>query len=390
MFISVCGEGFGHASRGIAIAKEMELHGHKICIACYGTTLERIKKEEANGIPTYPELKMTGKNGAFNLAASIAKSASAPANIARAIIHEKKIIEKTKTDIVISDSRLSTVLAGKLAKKPVFYVCNQNTYPDIHFKESKNMLKKIQDKIKRLNIEIEGKLVGSVMESPLFFADKIIIADFKGKDAICYPLVSNKKEYKKKTLFLGPISKAAIEKTNKKKWESKQKKILVSFGGQKYREGFYKKLIEKAKKMEMFDFLFVSMFTQKELRQGNLQLKKFVSNLLEWMNTADLLVMPGGHSGIMESIILKKPSLIIPDKNQQEQLSNAKIYKKKGLGEMLELKDIELFEKKLELLSKNRKKHLKKLSRLSKLAKTTQNGAQNIRQLCEKQVEEVN
>ncbi|MBI5229566.1 hypothetical protein HY991_05625 [Candidatus Micrarchaeota archaeon] len=376
VFLSACGEGFGHSSRMAAALTALQRSGHGGIIATYGSALERLRTMCLPVFETLPELTMVGKKGKLDVLRSVIASSTISSRFLKAVQLEAAGMRKMRADVVISDSRISTVIAGYRLGLPTFYVCNQTSY----YKKSSKKL--------RLDLEeLEERAIGTLMTAPLvlppFFSDEILVPDFPPPDTISLPLMSRENALKKMTSFIGPLSLTTLVKPKKAEWRATKPRVLVTMGGQAFRRGEYDELKKIISKNREFNFIVSSVFAEKEERIASAQFVKFLPDILPYQNAAGFLVMPAGHSGIIESIVFGKPALLLPDASQPEQLSNARRYKELGLGEFLELKHLHKFEATLSKLKQNKEKHLRNISRLSALSKKEMNGALNIVKKCE-------
>jgi uncharacterized protein (TIGR00661 family) len=72
--ILVCGEGLGHTSRCIALAKELVSAGHEVHFGAYGYSQELIERKgyAVTAIPS--EITLVGNAGTLDLKSSILKT----------------------------------------------------------------------------------------------------------------------------------------------------------------------------------------------------------------------------------------------------------------------------------------------------------------------------
>ncbi len=366
--ISVCGEGFGHSSRMIALYLGLKKQGHDVFLLSYGDAYKRIKKFSKNVFKTYPEVKMCGEDGSFHITKSIIKSMGY-VNPIKTINFEKRFFKHKKIDIVISDSRFLTILAAFLLKIPIILVTNQTgvtlyNYPKIKNQELDEFIEKIGEKIKT---EFAFSLITSI---PIFLqyylSDVIIVPDYKKPNTICKDLLSKKREIKLKTEIVGPL----ILKNNKKSKEfdyfnKKRKKVCVLLGGQKYRRGLYKKLTSKIKKIKTCNFVSASIFQKKCEKGDNYLFLKTVKNASNLIKNSDLVITSAGHSTIMECLNYGIPMILIPDDNQPEQKANAKRAEKLGFAKIIKNNGLNKLDKIIASFpDKKTKEKLKKMKKL--------------------------
>jgi len=386
IFLSACGEGLGHSSRMLALYKELEERGHQAVVASYGIALKRLKAARVKTIQTRPEIHMTGADGRFDLVGSILRSRGTPLDVAKAFFSERAFIRSFGADVVVSDSRFSTVLAAFALRIPAFYVTNQTHFilPGAGEREAGRTQLARMFRTK----EVERAVLESIIEVPLSlpypFAQEVLIPDFLPPNAICAPLISADPLVRRKTRFVGPMSVLAGSTPNRARGRPRERaSVLVTMGGQAFRKGEFERLLGILHGMEDFSFTVVSIFAKRRMRLGNVRVLPFVSDIFPFMASADFLIMPAGHSAIMESILLQKPSLLLPDAHWPEQESNASMYEGLRLGLRSSPLELHLLPHKLRELSERKEEFLPRLRRLAEEARTTQNGARNVADLCE-------
>ncbi|MEM2137689.1 MAG: glycosyltransferase family protein [Candidatus Anstonellaceae archaeon] len=374
IFVSACGEGLGHSSRIAALLAAMKKRGHSGIVATYGPAYERLKKMGFSVFQTYPEVSMMGSGGQLSILHSFLATSKNAGVFLHTVGHEQKKMRKIGAQAVVSDSRLATTIAGNRLGLPVFYISNQTTYPEVN--------------LSRINSGSLGEAaVNKIMQKPaslpVHFADTVVIPDFSPPSTISLPLLSHEPWIKKKTHFIGPMNMASVAPGKPAVWKSGKPKVLVTMGGQAFREGAYHRAVEITSNLQGFDFLISSIFAHKDFDSGSAKVRRFLPNLHSFQLASDILVMPAGHSGIMESILLGKPSLLLPDAVQPEQLSNAHRYKALGFGDFLPLSQMEKLPEKLQSLWQNYSRHKRRLESFSLREKNSMNGAENLVKLCE-------
>jgi UDP:flavonoid glycosyltransferase YjiC (YdhE family) len=391
VFISACGEGLGHTSRMLALYGALKSAGHSAFLAGYGTSLEVMRKRAgSDAMRTFPEIQMTGSGGSFNLVQSIVKSSGTPLDLTRSYLLEKRAIDSMHADAVVSDSRLATVVAGSMARLPTFYVTNQSEFQlsTLTGGMSKNRALRLLSRA-RIPNEMVRRFIDAPLSAPYGFADRVLIPDFRPPNTVCLPLLSQEFEMKKKTFFTGPMNGLCDDSPKPAKWDSRKTKVLVTFGGQAFREGMLEQVMRVAARLTQYDFIIAGIFVRKDMDFNNMKLRKFLPDLHPFEAAADMLVIPAGHSSIMEAILLEKPFVVVPDKGQAEQESNAKVCEKLGLGRMLTIEHISLLGHALKRLEAERGRHERKLSWLAESARGKENGARNAVAMVEEFVERI-
>ena len=347
--IGVCGIGFGHASRSASIARELKRMGWEISLSSYGDGLEYLRRMglEVKPVPTVrygvlPEAKVSIKFTIF-------RNLLLPIRFAEQIACEMNYLENA--EIVISDTRASTIVAGKLLGKPVLTILNQFNirveYP----------------RYRRLIELLEGiaQVVGWIWAR----SDKILVADYPP------PLTISKRNLifpdgiEDKVEFVGPI----IDKRPEDLPSREEIEARYRLGGGKPRIFFHatgpsyerEKLIEEllpmlgrlADRYEIIASL-GGMNPGTSIPEG-VKVFEWVDEPLELFKVSDLVICRPGQTTLAKALSYGKPVLMIPISAHGEQLGNASSVAELGAGLILKQEELkpELLERMIEELLSN-------------------------------------
>ena len=314
----VCGEGFGHSSHAILVAKYLEKKGHTVLIATYGRAYNLLKKNFKVIETNWPELvykegRMSKKESIKIMGKKIIKN--------KFIKILRKII-KFKPDLFISDLEIYSSFISYLLKKPLITISNQNRFA--HCKISKPAKKE------------KGYLFMKTIS--YFHAPKSN-----------YKIILSLKKYKtkrKNSYFAPPIIRKEIQKLKPKQG----KKILVYLSRPK------KQILNTLKKTNQ---KFVVFGYNKNIKQKNLEFKT-KDKFLKEFEKCKAIISTSGFTSIGEALYLNKPYLALPLKGQFEQAFNAILIEKKKFGmyiKELKKQDLEEFIKNIPEYRKNIKKY---------------------------------
>lgn len=308
IYFSISSEGYGHSSRAMAIAGELDRS--KYLIGTYGYAYERLK---TRGIPCHivsQELKFVGADGAFDVAKTIVQNQGWVVNFNKMVDEEVDIIKKSGASCVVADGRMIPVMAAEKLKLPCITITNQSAfYP---FFQQDNWL-----------VKLLGVSFDSWMRMYLSSTEEILIPDFEPPYTVCLPNLSHNRKIMKRTRFVGPLVNFNYDDVKTIERNTDRPFIVVSLGGHAYRRPLFDCILDAAKKLPEIDFEIFTFFEADEL-PSNVHLQGMISDVSPYLKTADLIISQAGHSTAMEILSLGKPSIIVPDLNQIEQENNAK------------------------------------------------------------------
>ena len=374
ILILICGEGLGHTSRCLALGKEFLTAGHEVHFGAYGYSKEMVEKTgyEANEIPS--EIKLVGKAGTLDFTGSI----EATLKNADILGGPKllKLIKDRDPDVVISDSYYLGVLSAFTLRIPVYLIINQSNMEDFF-------------KNRGVSLRILGKITKGFYNQIFEKVDKIIIPDYPLPYTVCKKNLSFTPKIEEKLFYSGPLVKEKYEEVEE---IPLQKPHIVSLiGGFGYREPIFRKVLETAKLDTSIYYTLISgpSFDPSKITDlpENVQLLKFIKDTYPYLKSSDAVIVPGGHSTIMEALSFGIPILSFPDKGHSEQENNAAVIEEEGYGRMLSYSTppqviLECIREVLE-----EKKYRNKTQRLRKLAREL-DGPNAVRKMLEKELSE--
>jgi len=322
IFLFICGEGLGHTSRCIALGRELLATGHEVYFGAYGYSKEFIERKGYQTREIPPEIKLLGDSGSLDLKKSIISTLKS--RNASGIFKVLNLLNKTKPDIVVSDSYFTGVIASKIRGIPVYLMVNQSNMEDF-FKNG------------GIAFRTAGGLIKRVYSSVFRRVDRIIIPDFPMPYTVCRLNLAFENEVARNLFFSGPL---VLEKFGDLKALDLQKPhVLALIGGFGYREPIFRKVIEVAKLDRSINYTLLSgpnlnpeVFSD---LPENVTIERFIDDQFPYLKASELVIAPGGHSTIMEALTFGVPVLSFPDMNHSEQQSNAAVVDFEGYGKCL-------------------------------------------------------
>ena len=124
-YLAPYGVGLGHASRLVMVAERLRENRINIQFSSYGEAVRYVSLRGYKCATVSPVEFAWSMEGGFSVKDSIANIPLWFANFSRQVNQETRNMLKFKADIVVSDSRLSPLMAAKLLKVPSIVILNQ-------------------------------------------------------------------------------------------------------------------------------------------------------------------------------------------------------------------------------------------------------------------------
>ncbi len=341
MYFTPYGVGLGHVSRLLVLADYLKGFGLKSRFSSFGEAKNYLKIHgyECNIVP--PVEFLWGRDGEFSAKHNIAKIPRWITNLPIQINKEIAYLKKYRPHIIISDSRISPLVAGKLLNIPTILIINQ----------IKLLLTPRLRKIR--TVKFFEACMGEFMGGLWRISDEILIPDLPPPYTISEETINSVNSTKSKIKYIGfispkkNISSLKVDKVAELLQIDRTKLIVfVHISGPKEtRIPIILKIIEACKNLTDIQFIF-----SEGKSNGDVLPKKISRNMwyYEWcphrdeiFHLANGLIIRGGHTAISQAIQFGKPFISIPIENHGEQLSNSNKVEKLGIGLSLNPKMIE-------------------------------------------------
>lgn len=340
-YLTPYGVGLGHASRLMLVADRLKNCDVIIKFSSYGEAATYISMHGYE-CKTVPPVEFTwSQRGDFSIKYSIANIPRWFTNFSIQLNKEIRSMIEYNPDIIISDTRLSSILAAKLLGIPSVVILNQAKLllsPRLH-----------EFRIARLFEKINGELLGSLWS----MSDKILIPDLPPPYTIASHNIWDVSSIIKKIQYIGfmvpeiHIDQAQINKVAQYLSLDRSRPIIFVHisGPMKTRMSIINIIVEACKCLNHE----IQYIVSEGRPTGNTEPKKLAGSgwYYEWCPVRDeifamsnLLIIRGGHVVISQAIQFGKPMISIPIENHGEQLGNSEKIAKIGLGIMLQTKQL--------------------------------------------------
>jgi len=284
----------------------------------------------------------------------------------RQIDFEIKTMQHFNPDVVISDSRVSPLIAAKILRIPRICILNQFSVL-IPRRQRFLRLAKFAD-----NVTL--RLVGKVWIT----ANIVLIPDFPEPYTISSGNLNIPKTYSRKIRLIGPI--LAVQPDDLPTQQSLRKKlglpedrpvVFAPISGPTQEKAF---LIETLKQIlsdfsadyEVVASLGYPRSTGKPTIHDHIRIYDWLPNRFEHLKVCDIVVGRAGHGTITQCMCYGKPMILVPTPNHTEQINNARQARKIGAAKILrqgELTKQNLLENIKQILASDMPVRLKRIQR---------------------------
>ncbi|MCS7135995.1 MAG: glycosyltransferase family protein [Nitrososphaerota archaeon] len=336
-YFGICGIGMGHASRSSLLIRALLKKGWEVAVSSYGDGKEYL---EALGIPVNKVDEISYgvlPDGKVSIKMTIFKNLHLPLKVSLQTAREVSSISCFDPSVVVSDTRVSTILAAKSLGRPVVLILNQFNVL-VEYPKYKALVELV---------ESGAQVVTKFWE----MADRIVIADFPPPYTISRMNLALSNVARAKSTFVGPLFEASKQNLLTKdeiykKYGIPSDKPLVFAhisGPIIEKAALVEKLVKIIKRLNRYFFV-VTLAEPKALRikrEENMLLMNWVENPDELYNASDVVVSRSGHGSIARALAFGKPVVLIPIRAHGEQKSNAESVAEHGAGIMIDENELD-------------------------------------------------
>jgi UDP:flavonoid glycosyltransferase YjiC (YdhE family) len=326
VYFAPCGIGLGHVGRIMPIAKKLRKERVDVAFSTYRDGIRYVEHEKLPIMKAPPIGFQVKPDGSIDFRQTTVNPGPffASFTLLEQLNAEVKFIESFKPDIVVSDSRISSLLAARLLGIPRICILNQF---QLIVPRRKRLLH-----LARFADSIALTLVGKMWTS----GNTVLIPDFPPPYTISTGNLNIPKSYRKNVSLIGPIlevrpAELDSEDELRKKLELPHDKpvIFVPISGPTKEKAFLtglirKTLLEFPKDYEIIMSLGYPDDNSRPVHYGNVTIYKWIPNRFEYLKACDVVVARAGHGTITQAMCYGKPTILVPTPSHTEQINNAK------------------------------------------------------------------
>jgi UDP-N-acetylglucosamine--N-acetylmuramyl-(pentapeptide) pyrophosphoryl-undecaprenol N-acetylglucosamine transferase len=337
-YLAPYGVGLGHASRMLMVADHLAGNGTGVQFSSFGEAASYVSMRGYDCLKVPPVEFAWSMEGGFSVKNSLAHVPQWFTNFSRQVNQETRNMTMYSPDVIVSDSRLSPIVAARLLGIPSIVLLNQ-------------VKLLLSPRLRELAISrLFERMVGEFLGSMWAMAGRVLVPDLPPPYTIAAHNIwdissASKLEY---VGFMSPrpnVSEDQIGRVAAKLgFDRSQPIVFIHVSGpMETRMPIIKKALEamKGKKIQ---------FVVSEGRPRGATEPRRVGEsgwYYEWCPDRDeifamssLIVLRGGHTALSQAIQFGKPVITIPIENHGEQLGNSAKVAELGVGIMLHPKGL--------------------------------------------------
>ena len=337
VYFAPCGIGLGHVGRVAPIARKLQESGAKLVFSTYTDGIDYVRQENFPLIKAPPIGAQVKPDGSIDFRKTAINPGPFLASfmLLNQINAEIRSIEGFRPDVVVSDSRASSLLAADLLGIP--RVCILNQFQAI-----------IPRKTHLLHLARFADIVTLTLIGKIWTSVKVLlIPDFPQPYTISIGNLTIPKSYSKNVKFIGPIvPKRPNELPTKEELREQLKLpadkpiIFAPLSGPTSEKAFVtgvlrKILLDFPEEYEIIMSFGYPNADNTPMRHGNLTIYKWLPNRFEFLKACDVAIGRAGHGMITQCMCYGKPMVLIPTPGHTEQISNAKQAENIGVAKIV-------------------------------------------------------
>jgi len=339
---SPCGIGLGHVGRCIPIAQRLEKNGTEVLFSTYKEGTQYLLHENLPVVKT-PEIEfMVKPDGTVDFKRSIVSVGPffASFTLLKQVEAEIETMKAFKPDVVVSDSRVSPLVAARLLGIPDICILNQFQI----IIPRKRRLLRLAKLVDAGALAVIGKVWTATKH--------LLIPDFPPPYTVSFRNLRIPNSYRRKVKHIGPILSVRPDEL------PSQGEIRRELGLNEDKPLIYAPISGPTKERAYFTGILRQIFEEipgdyqivmslgypntstEPVRNGNLTVYKWIPNRFEYLKACDLVIARAGHGTLTQSICYGKPLILVPTPSHTEQLNNAKRAVELGIAQMIEQKEL--------------------------------------------------
>jgi UDP-N-acetylglucosamine--N-acetylmuramyl-(pentapeptide) pyrophosphoryl-undecaprenol N-acetylglucosamine transferase len=337
ILFSPSGLGLGHVGRCVPIARRLEKEGAEILFSTYMEGA-RYAKQEGFSTVEGPSIKITVKpDGTVDFEHSLVDPGvhSTSLTILKQVNAEIEIMKAFKPDVVVSDTRVSSLIAAELLGIPKVSILNQFQV----------IIPRTRRYLRLAKLVDAGAL--AIIGKVWTLGVQVLIPDFPQPLTLSAGNLRIPNAYRKNVRFIGSIlstrpNELPSQRSLRRKLGLQEDKTVIfgSISGPIKQRSYFSGILRRIFKEFPANYQVVMSLgypnaSTEPIQNGNLTVYKWLPNRFEYLKACDLVIARAGHETLMQSICYCKPAVLVPIPSHTEQFNNAKKASELGVASVI-------------------------------------------------------
>jgi UDP-N-acetylglucosamine--N-acetylmuramyl-(pentapeptide) pyrophosphoryl-undecaprenol N-acetylglucosamine transferase len=349
VYLAPCGIGLGHITRAHPIANELK---HRGIETVFSTYLDGLDYAKHNHLPTYEAVPINFRvtnDGTIDFKRTAATSGFSLGirRFLEQVIREIQLLKQYGPDVVLSDSRASSLVAAWLLRIPVVLMLNQFRVEIIR-RPSNRKLSPV-DRLFFFIANIGWLFIRTAIQLVWGKSRVMLIPDLPSPYTISVGNLAIPRRYGDKVKLIGPIVERTHENTTtpidairrKLGLAPRKRFIYAAVSGPKVeREILAAILLGCFKRMSREYQIVLSRGDPEGSRTtrstGGVKVYDWIEKQDDFIRASDLVVGRAGHGTIMKALTYGKPMVVVPIPDHTEQYGNARRAVSLHVAEMID------------------------------------------------------
>lgn len=349
VYLAPCGIGLGHITRAHPIANELKLRGIETVFSTYLDGLDYAKRNHLRTYEAIPINFRVTNDGTIDFKKTAATSGFSLGirTFLEQVVREIQFLKQFRPDVVLSDSRASSLVAAWLLRIPVALMLNQFRVEIIR-RPSGRLLTPL-DRLFFLIANVGWLFIRTAIQLVWGRSQVILIPDLPSPYTISLGNLAIPRRYAEKVKLIGPIVERQHDKSSMRSHDIRRKLgfgsrlpfIYAAVSGPKVEREILARIL-------LDSFNNMSRDYQIVLSRGNPDGKRamhsvhgvgvydWIENQDDFIRASDLVIGRAGHGTIMKSLVYGKPIVLVPIPDHTEQYGNARRAAALHVAEMIE------------------------------------------------------
>jgi UDP:flavonoid glycosyltransferase YjiC (YdhE family) len=333
--LAPCGIGLGHITRLHPIAEELTKRRDQIVFSTYLDGLRYARKKQ---LPTFAAVPLNFKvttDGTidFKMTAATAGFSLGIRTFLKQVTREIQFLKQFKPDVVVSDSRASSLLAARLLRIPVALILNQFRVEIMRRPTNRSL--SLHDKLFFLIANIGWLFVRTAIGLVWGKSQVILIPDLPAPHTIALGNLAIPKRYNGKVKLIGPVietrpgtKNSQLEAKRELHFDPRRPLIYGAVSGPNIERRVLARILLRA--FEEMPSRYQTVLSRGKpegdhrARLKRVRVFDWLENQDEYLDACDVVVARSGHGTIMKSLTYGKPMILIPIPDHTEQIGNAR------------------------------------------------------------------